>query len=54
MCTSFAKYKNKTIFMSDKQSLSGPKKGRNPETDASVLEYFKNLQNKGLPELGKP
>jgi hypothetical protein len=24
-------------------------KGRNPETDASVLEYFKDLWNKGLP-----
>jgi hypothetical protein len=26
----------------------GPKKGRNPEIDASVLEYIKDLQNKGL------
>jgi hypothetical protein len=29
--------------------FSGTRKGRNPEIDASVLEYFKDLQNKGLP-----
>jgi hypothetical protein len=29
--------------------FSGPSKGRNPENDASVLEYFKDLWNKWLP-----
>jgi hypothetical protein len=29
--------------------FSGPRKGRNPKTDVSVLEYFKDLQKKGLP-----
>jgi hypothetical protein len=35
--------------LTNRRSFSGPKKGRNPETDASVLEYFKDLQNKELP-----
>jgi hypothetical protein len=43
------KHKNKTVFMSHKQSFSGPRKGRNPDTDVSVLEYLKELRNKGLP-----
>jgi hypothetical protein len=30
-------------------SFSGPRKGRNPEIDASLLEYLKDLRNKGLP-----
>jgi hypothetical protein len=37
------KYKNKTVFMSDRKSFSGPKKSRNPEIDASVLEYLRDL-----------
>jgi hypothetical protein len=37
------KYKNKTLFMSDRKFFSGPRKGRNPEIDASVLEYLKDL-----------
>jgi hypothetical protein len=33
--------------------LSGPRKGRNSETDASVLEYLKDLRNKALPVTGE-
>jgi hypothetical protein len=42
---SLVKYKNKTVFMSDKyiESFSGPRKGRNCGIDAPVLEYFKDL-----------
>jgi hypothetical protein len=37
-------YKNKTVFTSDIQRVfPGPRKMRNPEIDASVLEYFKVL-----------
>jgi hypothetical protein len=27
----------------NRRSFSGPRKGRNPEIDASVLEYFKDV-----------
>jgi hypothetical protein len=42
MCTSFSKYKNEIVFMSDRWSFSGPRKGRNPEID-EYLEYFGDL-----------
>jgi hypothetical protein len=29
--------------LTKRKSFSGPRKGRNPETDASVLEYLKDL-----------
>jgi hypothetical protein len=29
--------------LTNRRSFSGPRKGRNPESDASVLEYFKRL-----------
>jgi hypothetical protein len=32
-----------------KKSFSGLRKGRNPEIDAYVVEYFKDLWNKRLP-----
>jgi hypothetical protein len=32
-----------------RKSFSGQRKGKNPQNDASVLEYFNNLRNKGLP-----
>jgi hypothetical protein len=35
--------------LTNRKSFSGWSKGRNPETDTSVLEYFKEPQNKGLP-----
>jgi hypothetical protein len=35
--------------LTNRYSFSGQRKGRNPEIDASVLEYFKDLRNKGLP-----
>lgn len=38
--------KNKTC-LTKRKLFSRPRKGRNPETDASVLQYFKDLQNKG-------
>jgi hypothetical protein len=41
MCTSLAKYKKKIYFMPDRKSSSGPLTGRNPEMDASVVEYFR-------------
>jgi hypothetical protein len=33
----------------NKNYFSRPRKGRNPEIDASVSEYFKDIRNKGLP-----
>jgi hypothetical protein len=33
--------------LTNKKSFSGPRKWRSPDTDASVLEYLKHLQNKG-------
>jgi hypothetical protein len=33
--------------LTKRKLFSRPRKGRNPETDASVLQYFKDLQNKG-------
>jgi hypothetical protein len=35
--------------LKNRKSYSGPRKGRNPKIDASVLEYFKYLWNKGFP-----
>jgi pyruvate-formate lyase-activating enzyme len=29
--------------------FGGPRKGRSPEINASLLEYFRDLQNKVLP-----
>jgi hypothetical protein len=44
------KYKKKTLSCpTNRKSFSGPRKGRNPEIDASILECFKDLRNKGLP-----
>jgi hypothetical protein len=35
--------------LTNRKSPSGPRKARNPEADACVLEYFKDLRNKGFP-----
>jgi hypothetical protein len=37
------------LCLTNRKSFSGPKKGRYPATYACVSEYFKDLQNKGLP-----
>jgi hypothetical protein len=34
--------------LTNRKYFSGTRKGRNLETDTSILEYFKDLQNKGL------
>jgi hypothetical protein len=34
--------------LTNKNYFSGPREGRNPEIDASVLEYSKDIRNKGL------
>jgi hypothetical protein len=50
MCTSLAKYKTKLFScLTNIKSFSAPRKGRNPEIDASVLEYLRDLRNEGLP-----
>jgi hypothetical protein len=50
MCTSLAKYKNKTLScLINIKYFPGPRKGRKPEIYASVLEYFEDLRNNGLP-----
>jgi hypothetical protein len=43
MYTSLAKYKENCFHVCQIESLSGPRKARHPETDASVLEYFKHF-----------
>jgi hypothetical protein len=35
--------------LTNRNSSSGPKKGRNPEIEACVLEYFRDLQYERLP-----
>jgi hypothetical protein len=43
------KYKNKTVFISEIYNVfCGPRNGRYPEIDVSVLECLKDLRNKGL------
>jgi hypothetical protein len=34
--------------LTNRKPFSGTRKGRNPETDASVLQCFKDLRNEGL------
>jgi hypothetical protein len=54
MCTSLVKYKAKLFLcLTNWKSFSGPRKWRSPAIDASVLKYFKDLQNKGLPVTGE-
>jgi hypothetical protein len=36
------------LFLTNTKSFSRPRKGRSPEVDAFVLEYFERLQNEGL------
>jgi hypothetical protein len=50
MCTTLVKYADKTLcYLANRKTFSGPRKGRNPDSYASVLEYLNNFQNKGLP-----
>jgi hypothetical protein len=35
--------------LTNRKSFSGPRKGRNPKIGDCILEYFRDLQNKGLP-----
>jgi hypothetical protein len=34
------------LCLTNRSSFSGPRKGRHPEIDASVLDYFRDLCNK--------